>query len=374
MSYPAPAMEGRARLDEPAKRRGKSGFGRWLDSRLGLDALTYPVPAHANTLLYTLGGITAFSFVALAVTGILLAQYYDPNPATARESVIYVMQNVSLGSFLRGLHFWMANLFVITAGLHMVRVLVTGAYKPPREANWLIGLVLFVISLGMVFTGTVLKWDQEAFEALGHAQEIGGMLGGFGAFFTAGFTRSVPLLTRVFVAHIVVLPAVFALLLAAHFALVKRHGISGLPGRHEPDGSRTDTMAAIEDEGASTFSVHLRHLVGYGLLFVVIAGVLTLLWGSPLGEAVAPGPERTRPLWMFLPFFSLENWFGIKALLWAPVAIFIVFAAIPFIDRAPTKSYGRRKAIIVLGGVVLVTLVVLAILAAVTPAKVHLNM
>lgn len=376
MSHHAPVIWGRARprLRGRAERPRQSSVGRWLDSRLGLDALSYPVPGHANTLLYTLGGITGFSFVVLVATGIVLAQYYDPDPATARDSVVYIMQNVTWGWFIRGLHIWMANLLVITAGLHMVRVFATGAYKAPREVNWLVGLLLLAASLGMVFTGTVLKWDQEAYEALGHGQAIGDLLGGFGSLFTAGFTRSVSLLTRVFVAHVAVLPVVFALLLAVHFALVKRHGISGLPGRHESDGGRTDTVVAMEDEGASSFRKHLRHLVGYGLLLLVAGGVLTLLFGSPLGEAATPGPERTQPPWMFLPFFTLENWWGIRALLWAPIAFFFALAAIPFIDRSPTKAYGHRKAILVFGALIFATLVALGIIAAVTPAATHLEM
>jgi ubiquinol-cytochrome c reductase cytochrome b subunit len=347
---------------------------RWLDSRLGLDALSYPVPTHANRLLYTLGGITAFGFLVLIASGIYLAQFYDPQPATARDSVIYILQSVRFGAFVRGVHFWTANLVVVTAGLHLVRVYASGAYKRPREVNWLVGLALFATTIGFVFTGTVLKWDQEAWEALGHNQAIGELLGGFGTWFTSGFTRSVPLLTRLFVAHVAILPALFALLLALHFALVKRHGISGLPGRHESEGPRSDTAVAIADEGASTFTVHLRHLAGFGLLLTAAVGALTLLFGSPLGAAVTPGPERTQPPWMFLPFFTLENWWGIKALLWAPAVLFAVLVLVPFVDRSPVKTMRRRKAVLIAGAVLLIVLVVLGVLAATTPAQTHLEM
>lgn len=373
MNEQTAATEKRPPLEERTEAARSSGFWRWIDSRMGLDALSYPVPTHANTLFYTLGGITAFSFFVLIVTGIYLAQFYDPTPAAARDSVIYIMQNVRFGSIVRGLHYWMANLVVVTAGLHLVRVYAGGSYKAPREINWLVGLALFAVTLGFVFTGTVLKWDQEAFEALGHNQEIGDLLGGFGAWFTAGFTRSVPLLTRLFVAHVAILPGLFVVLLAVHFALVKWHGISGLPGRHERMGSRTDTVVAMEDEGTSTFKVHVLHLIGFGLLLTAAAGSLTLFFGSPLGEAVTPGPERTRPPWMFLPFFSLENWWGLASLLWGPLVLFVLLAAIPFVDRSPTKAYGRRKIVLLVGGLLLLILVALAIIAVVTPAKTHLN-
>jgi len=339
---------------------------------MGLDALSYPVPAHANTLFYTLGGITAFSFIVLILTGIYLAQFYNPTPAAARDSVIYIMQTVRFGSVVRGMHYWMANLAVVTAGLHLVRVYASGSYKAPREVNWLVGLALFAATLGFVFTGTVLKWDQEAWEALAHNKEIGDLLGGFGSWFTPGFTRSVPLLTRLFVAHVAILPGLFVVLLAVHFALVKWHGISGLPGRHERKGARSDTAVAMEEEGASTFEVHVLHLTGFGLLLTAAVGSLTLFFGSPLGEAVVPGPERTRPPWMFLPFFSLENWWGIESLLWGPIVLFGLLAVIPFIDHSTTKAYRRRRVVLLAGGLLLLLLVALAIIAVVTPAKTHL--
>ena len=131
-----------------------------IDERLGISGLAYPVPAHANGIGYILGGISFFGFLILAASGVWLAQYYHPTPATARESVVYIMNAAPLGDIVRGVHFWTANIVMATVLLHFGRVFTTAAYKRPREANWLIGLGLLAVTLGLIFTGTVLKWDQ----------------------------------------------------------------------------------------------------------------------------------------------------------------------------------------------------------------------
>ncbi|MCL5736244.1 MAG: cytochrome b N-terminal domain-containing protein [Actinobacteria bacterium] len=343
-----------------------------MDSRLGLDALSYPVPRHANTVFYTLGGITLFGLVVLIGSGIYLAQFYNPQPVGAHESVGYIIQSVRFGALVRSIHFWMANLVMITMLLHMARVFATGSYQKPRELNWLVGLALFGTSLGLVFTGTVLKWDQEGYEALGHNEGMGKLLGGLGTWFTAGFTRSVPILSRLFIAHVAILPAILILFVIGHFALVKHHGISGLPGQ-EAEGDMSDTQVAIVEEGRSSFASHLRHLVGWGLLVTAAAGALSLLFGSPLGPLAAAGPERTKPPWMFLPFFSLENLFGLKSLLWAPVILFLLLALVPLVDRSPAKALRGRRPILAAGTVLAVALIGLAVLALTTAAKTHLG-
>src|SRR3972149_4910570 len=130
-----------------------------------------------------------------------------PTPSSARESVVYIMNVAPLGDLVRGIHFWVANIVMATVLLHMGRVFVTGSYKRPREANWLIGLGLLGVTLGLLFTGTILKWDQEAFEALAHNVEMGDLLGAFGFWFSADFAASLPILGRLYIAHIVILPA-----------------------------------------------------------------------------------------------------------------------------------------------------------------------
>lgn len=340
----------------------------WLDERFGLSGLAYPVPAHANSIGYILGGITFFGFLILVVTGIWMAQFYHASPEAARQSVIYTMQTAPLGDIARGIHFWTANIVMATILLHMGRVYATGAYKRPREGNWLIGLGLLAVTLGLIFTGTVLKWDQEAFEALGHNVEVGTLLGTFGFWFSSDFAASVPLLGRLYIAHIAILPALGTLLMAGHFLLVKRHGISALP---------VEADAAVDggpepDRGGSSFSAHLVRMAGFGLLILAVTTVLAVLVPAGLGQRPVPGEEVTKPPWMFLIFYPLEDWFGIAALVWAPVVLFALLALVPFVDRSPYRTWRRRPLFIVAGVVLVIVLVAFVIFALVTPPEPHL--
>lgn len=350
------------------------GRGRWgaawaaIDERLGLSGLAYPVPEHANRIGYILGGITFFGFLILAATGVWLAQYYHATPAGARDSVVYIMNVAPAGDLVRGIHFWVANLVMATVLLHLGRVYATGAYKRPREANWLIGLGLLAVTMGLIFTGTVLKWDQEGFEALGHNVEVGNLLGAFGFWFSEDFTTSLPILGRLYMAHVVILPALGTLLLIAHFLLVKRHGISALPATADAavDGGPTPA------KGGSTFTAHLARMAGFGLVILAAATVVTLIWAAPLGPRPVPGVEETKPPWMFLPFYPFEDWFGLSALLWVPAILFGGLALVPFLDRSPYRSASRRRGWIIGGVAVALALVALVIYALVTVPEAHL--
>jgi ubiquinol-cytochrome c reductase cytochrome b subunit len=338
-------------VGQPAYQR--SSFWNKLDERLGLSSLAYPVPEHANSLPYLLGGISLFGFIILIVTGVLLAQFYNPNPANAHDSVVYIITQAPFGDFIRGVHFWTANLVVITVLLHLIRIFATGSYKRPREANWLVGLGLLALTLGFVFTGTVLKWDQEGVEALAHNREIGELLGLWGVWFTSEFTRSVPILTRLYLGHVTLLPAAFTLLIIAHIYLIKQLGIS-------PQVTEDATSEPpAKEQGASRFTVHLRRMTGYGLLLLALAGALALIWPAPLGQAGVPGVEVTKPPWLFLPFYPLEDLFGIQGLLLGSIVLFALLALVPFADRSPWLSPRRRRWIIVAGIALLVLLVVL---------------
>lgn len=346
-------------------------LGEWLDDRLGLKAFSYPVPPHANSVLYTLGGITLFGIVVLIATGIYLTQFYHGDPTEARQSVEYIITTARLGDFFRSLHFWMANLVTITLLLHVLRVFVTGAYRAPREFNWLIGVGLLAVFLGLVFTGTVLKWDQEGWEALQHNEEIGKLLGGAGLWFTSEFTTSTPILQRLFIAHVAILPLLLILLVLAHFYLVKHHGIASLPGREERrHPGHTDTREAMEREGQVPFTNHAVHILGWGLLLTAVGSVLALVISAPLGEVIDPGEEKTKPLWMFLPLYPFEDWIGIEALLWLPIIGVAGLAAVPFIDRFGSSSLRRRWILVAAAVVVVAALASLAIYAQVsTPAE-----
>src|SRR5438270_7469272 len=140
-------------LDE---RTSLSGAGRWL--------LFRKVPKGTNWF-YTLGSATMFAFLSQAVTGVFLAMYYDPSPTHAYESARYITNEAFLGEFVRGMHKWGSTVMVILVFLHMARTFFFGAYKYPRELNWIIGVVLLILTMVMSFTGYLLPFDQRSYWA-----------------------------------------------------------------------------------------------------------------------------------------------------------------------------------------------------------------
>lgn len=328
-----------------------------LDERLGVSDLAYSVPKHTNTLAYSLGGISLVGLIVLVLSGILLAQFYHPMPQFANESVRVMMQSVRFERVTRSIHYWTAHVVVLTVLLHMVRIFITGSFKKPREANWIIGVLLLATTIGLFFTGTVLKWDQEGFEALQHNIAIGELLGRLGGWFTPRFTESVPILLRLYIAHVSILPGILLLLLAAHFWLIKKHGISALLGR--PAGEMLP------------FTTHLKQLGKYGLVLMGIVLALAVLQPPVVGPAPIEGIEVTKPPWPFLPLFAIENWVGIRGLFWASVVLFALLLLVPFVDRSPEGSPVKRRAFIVLGLITLLVLLGLGILAWLAPGAEH---
>ncbi len=357
--------------DEKARPRGADLWG-WLDDRLGLSALRYAVPKHANTLWYTLGGITFFGIVVLIITGVWLAQYYNPDPAAARASVLYIQNSVRFGDVIRGIHVWTAYLVVITAALHLIRIAVTASYKIPREINWLVGLGLLILLLfGGVFTGTVLRWDQEAYEAMSHNMEIASFFGTVGGFFSDAFTSSVGTLPRIYLAHVSVIPVLILLLLVVHIFLIKHHGISPTPAQADAGEAPGGRLPPEKETGH--YPTHLRLMVGYGLALLGLAGILGVLLPQKIGAAPDPTMEVTKPPVFFYWMYAFEDWFGVQGILYAAIAFFGVLALLPFLDRTPFRSLRRRPVVAALGAALVILIVALSIKVAVSPTAKHLG-
>ncbi len=344
----------------------RSAVGEWLRERLGLDGLAYSVPRHANRLPYTLGGITLTGFVILFITGIYLAQFYHPHPNEAHSSVVYIITGAPLGDLVRSVHFWTAQIVTVSVLLHLLRVLLSGSYKRPREVNWYVGLGLLAATLALVFTGSVLKMDQEGLEALQHNKEGAEFLGALGGWFSAEFSRSVPLVTRLFNGHITILPLLFALLIAAHIYLVKQHGIS-------PAVTRDAVSRATAGEGESRFSIHLRRMAGYGLLVLSGALLLSLVFPAPLGQPGVAGAEVTKPWWMFIWLFPGEEAWGVRALVIVPAILGLLLALVPIVDRSPHLSPARRKGLLIVSAAILLAIVVSGLVATLQPLTAHLD-
>ena len=338
----------------------------WLVERTGWKGLTYPVLAHANKIWYLLGGISFVGFFILFVTGIYMAQFYNAQPSEAQQSVVYLITGVPLGDLIRSIHFWTAQVVTVTVILHFLRILVTAAYKKPRELNWYVGLGLLVITFGAVYTGSVLKYDQEGLEALQHAKEAGGLMGALGAFFTSEFSRSVSLLTRFLTVHTSILPLAFALLIGIHIYLINQHGIS-------PQATADATARKTKGEGESRFDLHLRSVAGYGLILLALVLILSLIFPAPLGQPGVPGAEVTKPWWMFVWLFPAEAAMGARALIVIPSILAGLLFLVPIVDRSPHLSPLKRKWVLIVAGVILLVIMVSGIVAALQPVSGHLE-
>lgn len=208
----------------------------WLDERLGLttayDAILDRKVPKVNWW-FTLGSATLLLATTQAITGIFLSVYYVPHPEQAYDSINFIMNDVSFGWLIRGIHHWGATLMVITVFLHMLRTFFYAAYKYPRELTWITGVLLFLVTLGFGFTGYLLPWNQRAYWATTVGTSIAETVPFIGPLINqilrGGTELSTLTLTRFFSAHIWMLPAALAALIGIHLYLVIRLGISHIP-------------------------------------------------------------------------------------------------------------------------------------------------
>jgi menaquinol-cytochrome c reductase cytochrome b subunit len=215
---------------------------RFLDERLNLSPLIreiadHPVPDHANPLrnlsafMYCFGGLCCVILMLQVLTGVFLMLYYVPSTDEAYASVTYIQNDTLFGSFVQGIHRVGASLAMIMVLLHMIRVVLTGSYKNPRELSWVVGLFLLLIVGGFCFTGYLLPWDQKAYWATTVGVNMVATIPLVGEFLAdalrGGSEVGTLTLVRFFVIHVVFLPAMLAIFLAAHFFMVRRQGISG---------------------------------------------------------------------------------------------------------------------------------------------------
>ena len=207
----------------------------WVDARYDISkplskVLKKPVPKYALHWWYCLGGITAFLFVVQSFTGIMLAFYYKPTPEAAFASIQFIETQVRFGAGVRMIHHWAANGMIVMCIAHMLRVFIMGAYKAPRELNWVSGVILLVVTLAFGFTGYLLPWDQRAFWATTVGSEIAGAIPVIGnlalVFLRVGWEVSGETLSRFYALHVIVLPVFTIGLMALHFMMVRKLGIA----------------------------------------------------------------------------------------------------------------------------------------------------
>jgi len=220
----------------------------WLEERSGLiGGLRYflfrKVPSDTNWM-QTLGSATLTAFLVQAITGVILAMYYKPTPGDAYKSIQNITDDVTLGWLVRGMHKWGASVFIILMFLHMGRVFLFGAYKYPRELNWVVGVLLLVMGMMEGFTGYLLPWDQTAYWATVVGINLNGtapFLGPWLAqFLRGGQEIGADTLTRFYSLHMLLIPGAIFALIGLHLYLVVRLGVSSPPWSKEAAGMERD--------------------------------------------------------------------------------------------------------------------------------------
>ena len=305
----------------------------WLDDRTGYqeilqEALYEKVPGGARWR-YVWGSTLVFTFVLQVITGFFLWTAYSPSAQTAWESVFYIQHHMVLGSVIRGIHHYAAQAMVILLAIHLIQVIVDGAYRAPREVNFWLGLILMQIVLGLALTGYLLPWDQKGYYATQVATKIAGAAPAIGpavqTIVQGGKEYGHHTLTRFFALHAGLLPASLVGFLALHLAVFRRHGITVPDPDHAPD---------------TTFwpdQVFRDAVACLGVLAVVL--LLAVFRGAELAAPANPSEAyaAARPEWYFLFLFRFLKFeavehFGVAfGAIYVPGAIMGVIALMPII-------------------------------------------
>lgn len=320
----------------------------WISERIPFewdtlkDSLDEPVPRHMHKWWFCLGGTPLYLFMVQIVSGIALSFYYVPEPGAAFESVRYITQEAPFGWWVRGVHRWSSELMVVAVILHMTRVFFTGAYRRPRELNWLIGMGLLITVLSFGFTGYSLIYNQLSYWATVVGANITASVPVVGEF-AAGFLRGGPTitgktLTRMYVIHVALLPIAAIGLIAIHLFLLRLHGVSE---------QENDAKGGSGDDSRKYFPFFPDHLMTellIGVFLIFLISQLAIIFPAQLGEPANPAvtPVDIKPEWYFYPVFRYLKLFSFHVGIISIILIVITMFAWPWIDAAIERRLPGR--------------------------------
>ena len=329
-----------------------SSMGQWLSERIPINTVQLreltnePVPNHLKRWWFALGGTPAYLFLVQIVTGILLAFYYQPSPSSAYESVAYVTNEAAFGWYLRGLHKWAATLMIAAVILHQMRVYFTGAYRRPRELNWVIGMALLCCTLMTGFTGYSLVYEQLSYWGATVGANISDsvpVVGGFAKqLLLGGDSYNDRTLSRFYILHAAVLPATIVVLVAIHIMFIRLHGVTEL---------EIDDAPADEPKHFNFFPDHLLTEITIGLVLMIVLSVLATVIPATMGPKADPltTPEIIKPEWFFYVSF---RWLKLFSLTFAVISTGFIVAAMflwPWIDAFLVKLTGKKEISVYIG-------------------------
>ena len=338
-----------------------SRIGQWFDQRLQLaapvrEAAEHRVPRNTASWWYVFGSAALTVFCLQLVTGILLALTYVPSAAEAWSSLQALNHDITLGWFIRALHGWGSNFMVAIVLIHMVQVFLFGAYKFPRELTWIIGVFLLLMTLGMAFTGQVMRFDQDAYWGLGIGASMASrvpfagpaivrlMLGGP---IIAGAT-----LSRFFALHVFVIPGLLIGFVCLHVLMVFKLGINEwpMPGRIVKRSTYLNEYHEQTKTDGAPFVPYAIWKDMFFAAFILLAVAACALWFGPFGPSGRPDPTviQTVPkpdyffLWLYALLSLLPASMETPVLLIGPVLAILGLLLLPFLSGEGEKSWKRR--------------------------------
>lgn len=329
-------------------------IGAWIHERVPVsgeqlrELTNEPVPHHLKRWWFCLGGTPAYLFVVQIVTGILLAFYYQPAPATAYESVRYITEEATFGWFLRSLHKWAATLMIAAVILHQMRVYFTAAYRRPRELNWVIGMCLLMCTLLVGFTGYSLVFEQLSYWGATVAANISDAapwVGGLAKqMLLGGDAYNERTLSRFYILHAAILPTTMIMLIVVHIAFIRMHGVTELRDENDPPD---------QPRHFNFFPDHVMTELAIGLVLMILLSALATVFPATLGPKADPltTPEVIKPEWWFYVSF---RWLKLFSLTFAVLSTGFIVAAMflwPWIDSL-LRRLTRNEDISVYIGVV----------------------
>jgi len=364
----------------------------WFDRRLQIaapmrHAAEHPVPRRAASWWYVFGSAALTVFMLQVVTGILLALIYVPSAGEAWNSLQALNHQVALGWFIRALHGWGSNFMVALVLIHIVQVFLFGAYKFPRELTWIIGVLLLLMTLGMAFSGQVLRFDQDAYWGLGigasicsHIPVVGQatvklLLGGP---IIAGAT-----LSRFFALHVFVIPGLLFGFVGLHLLMVMKLGVNEwpMPGRLVRRATYLSEYHALTKEDGVPFVPYAIWKDLFFAAFILLAVAACAFYFGPFGPAGQPDPTiiQTSPrpdfffLWLYAVLSLLPSSLETPALLIGPVVVILGLILLPFLSGEGEKSWRRRPIAVLTVMLVAITLGTFTHLADYAPWSPRMN-
>jgi ubiquinol-cytochrome c reductase cytochrome b subunit len=357
---------------------------KWLDQRLKVgesiqETAGHRVPRNTASWFYVFGSAALTVFLLQVVTGILLALIYVPSAAEAWNSLQLLNHHIALGWFIRALHGWGSNFMIGIVLIHMAQVFLFGAYKFPRELTWMIGVLLLLVTLGMGFSGQVLRFDQDAYWGLGIGASIVSRVPAVGPWavnlLLGGPIIAGATLSRFFALHVFVIPGILFAAVGVHVLLVLKIGINEwpMPGRIVRRATYVQEYEELTHREGEAFVPYAvwKDIVFSGVILLSIA-VCAVLFG-PFGPSGQPDPTiiQTVPrpdfffLWLYAVLSFLPPAAETPLLMIGPVIALIVLVGLPFFAGEGEKSWRRRPV------AVLSVLLIAVSLGALTQLGVH---